>query len=320
MIAQILAAAALAAPAQSQAAAVKLPLPKIKDAPEKPPYPVVRLAAAGPYLLAVRKGAGYPYGYVVLDTAQNRVIWEARDACCGGPPPWDVLLSPTGTGVAVRYPDGQPQTPYKLLRGQGEPLPLPSFSGGAWAADGSWLGGPRAAYGADGQLLRPGVPDPKSAPEPLFAPGPGGALVRYVDLKRGALVSWSAAGEPRVEGPWRCAALAASRSLDGSAPVRLSPGGRYVAWSSRGGRPMICDGQTGKEVPLPEETASLAWGREGELFSVYEGEISRLALPQGERRQVALPRGCKEPTSVAATDTHLYIGTAAGEVFRLPRP
>ena len=92
-----------------------LSLPVPQKPVEKPPYPVVRLEAAGPYLLVLRQGVAYPYSYTLVDTSAKKTVWEARDACCAGPPPWDVLLSPAGTGVVLLYPDGQPQTPYKLL-------------------------------------------------------------------------------------------------------------------------------------------------------------------------------------------------------------
>src|SRR5581483_11639780 len=114
--------------------------------------------------LVLRRGVGYPYDYTLVDTAANKTLWAARDACCAGPPPWDVLLSPTGSGVVVLYPDGQPQTPYRLLLPGQAPLPLRPFHGGAWARDGSWFGGAQGSFSSEGRLLRPGVPDPGSAP------------------------------------------------------------------------------------------------------------------------------------------------------------
>lgn len=313
---------ALSPGSASAAGASPLKLPD-RGPPAEGRQSVRRLEASPSGLLLVVRLGGHPYRYDLLDR-DGRVIWQAEDACCGGAPPWDVLLSPTTAAAVVRYPDGRPRDEYKLLLPGRPPQTLVQFSGGAFAADGSWFGGAMGSYSEGGTAWSVGVPRGRRVLDGLFGPGPRPDTLRYIDGNRRYV--WNGRGAPESDGLWACAARVPERNLDGPAvaPVRQSADGRFVAWAQRGSTDLIfvCDGRGGpgsREVALGE-VSSYAWADERELYYIKEGAVQRRSFPEGAAQPVPvkLPAGVL-PSAVAVAGGWVLVGTDSGDVYRQPR-
>lgn len=310
---------------------VRLPLPRPPADAKRGPYPIARLLAAsdGGLLFVVRRDAGHPFAYALIDAEGRggRVLWQGADACCAGPLPWSVLLAPRGKEAALSFPTAKTPPGYRLVRRR---LPLPELAGGAWAADGSWLGGSMGAFAADGKRLTGPLQAPQEVNDLLFAPGPTPDTLRFV--RSGVRYRWDGREAPSREGAWPCDRASAGRDLGGGAPLRFSPDGRFVAWSPRGApeRVLLCDSRDGRELSLGGAVTAVDFLSAATVVYTSGGRLRQRALPGGPEQPFALPpraganQGAKEPaaeeiTAVAAAPSAglLFIGNREGEVYRV---
>ncbi len=295
--------------------AEKLPLPPVLDPGEGPPHTVVCIepSANGATLLLRRRG-GMPYEQLVIDTHSGEVKWRLTDDSAGGGLAWRMLLSPDGATLAV-WVNESPETPWRLLRDGHDPVDLPGFDGGAWTADGSWLGGPGGAFDLDGNPLE-GTPP---AAGRLFHHGPNPDMLSFV---QDSLFAWDGLGPPIRLRPWHHEDVVAAHRIDHPLmhPMHFSPDGAYLAWADRHNPQLVrlCDNVRYKVVEFEGEVTDWAWTSRRWLWVLREGGVHRVDAHTGSSTQLDLPQEVRPTALGGATDAQqLFVGTEDGSLYRI---
>jgi hypothetical protein len=134
-------------------------------------------------------------------------------------------------------------------------------------------------------------------------------------------MEWDGRSPPHVVGTWRCASRVKQHRLSPKEPGRFTPDGRYIAWLVQStGALTVCDGESGQEFEVAPNPAPAAWTDDRHLWWLDEGALAGMDVLTRERMpRIPLPDGARAVSLAASTQPPaLFVGTSAGQLFRIP--